>query len=121
MFKYELKFRNTLAHANADALRRLPLSNTVSATADLPELVLLTFHLNDTPVTADQIKAATHRDSELSLVMQYVQQGWPSQAPTDGSLKPYFAQKAELSSIGGCLLWGARVVIPNPYQTLVLN
>ena len=91
MFEYELKFRNTLAHANADALSRLPLSDTAPATANLPELVLFTTHLNDSPFTADQIKAASHRDPELSLVMKYVQQGWPSQAPTDGSLKPYFS------------------------------
>ena len=95
MFEYELQFRNTLAHVDAGGLSRLPLSDTAPAPADLPEPVLLTTHLNDSPVTADQIKATTHHDPELSSVMQYVQQGWP--APTDSALKPYFSRKAELS------------------------
>ena len=87
MFEYELKFHNTTAHANADAWSQLPLSDTVSVTENPPELVLLTTHLENSLLTADQIKAATHRDPELALVLQYVQQGWPSHV-SDDSLKP---------------------------------
>ena len=121
MFEYELKFRNTTAHANADALSRLPLSDSVSTSETPPEFVLLTTHLEDSPVTADQIKAATQRDPELSQVMQYVQQGWPAQVPAESPLKLCFNRKDELSSMDGCLLWGARVVVPKQYRALVMD
>ena len=59
MFEYTLKFRNTLAHANADALSRLPLPEKPTVSQTPPELVLLADHLANSPVTADQIRAAT--------------------------------------------------------------
>lgn len=105
MFEYEFKFRNTTSHANADALSRLPLADTVASSDLPPELVLLTTNLDSSPITADQIKDATRRDPELSLVSQFLQQGWPSQCPTNPALKPYFIRKTELSSLEGYLLW----------------
>jgi hypothetical protein len=45
-------FRNTTAHANADALSRLPLPVEPAKTDIEPELVLLAEHLADSPVTA---------------------------------------------------------------------
>ena len=44
-YEYTLVFQDTKAHANTDALSRLPLHP--------PELVLLTEHLKDSPVTSD--------------------------------------------------------------------
>ena len=41
-YEYSLVFRNTTAHANADALSRLPLPEEPASTAMEPELVLLT-------------------------------------------------------------------------------
>ena len=49
-FEYSLKFRGTKEHANANALSRLPLPE-VKREHVLPELVLLTEHLDDSPVT----------------------------------------------------------------------
>ena len=53
--------------------------------------------------------------------MQYVQQGWPAQVPAESPLKPYFNRKDELSSMDGCLLCGARVVVPKQYRALVMD
>ncbi len=50
MFEYTLKFRT--AHANADALSRLPLAVEAAVTNTPPELVLLTEHLANSPVSA---------------------------------------------------------------------
>ena len=36
---------------------------------------------------------------------------WPDTCPEDVS-KPYFNRRNELSAVNGCILWGARVVIP---------
>ena len=72
MFEYTLKFRNTLAHANADTLSRLPLPEKPTVSQTPPELVLLADHLANSPVTADQIRAATRKDPQLVPVVQFV-------------------------------------------------
>ena len=59
MFEYNLQFRNTTAHSNADALCCLPLMETAQMTDTPPELVLLVDHFDSSPITADQIKDAT--------------------------------------------------------------
>ena len=118
-FEYTLKFRKTTAHGNADALSRLPLCVEPASTEIPPELVLLIEHLNNSPVTADQVRSWTRRDPLLAPVVQFLQQGWPSQVDTD--LTPFFSRKTELSLHEGCVLWGTRVVIPEPGRTAVLS
>ena len=56
-YEYTLIFRGTKAHANADALSRLPLPVELATIETLPELVLLTEHLNDSPVTAKDVRS----------------------------------------------------------------
>ena len=117
-YEYTLVFRNTTAHANADALSRLPLPEEPVKTFTDPELVLLAEHLSNSPVTANDIRTWTRRDQELSRVLQYVQQGWPSEG--DPGLEPYSSRRLELSSFDGCVLWGSRVVIPPSCRQAVL-
>ena len=73
MFEYDLQFRNTKAHSNADALSCLPLTDTVADPVTPPELVLLLDHLDSSLVTSRQIKEATRRDPKLAVVMEYIQ------------------------------------------------
>ena len=118
-FEYTLAFRNTAAHANADALSRLPLPEEPAKTFTDPELVLLAEHLSDSPVTVRDIQDWTRRDQALSRVLQYVLQGWPSEG--DAGLERYSSKRVELSSLEGCVLWGSRVVIPPPCRQAVLR
>ena len=120
MFEYTLTFRNTSAHANADALSRLPLPKKPEDHLEPAELVLLLSHLESSPVSSTQIAAATRKDPILSTVMQYVSQGWPRAIPGQPHLSAYFEKKEELSLFEGCLLWGSRVIIPQPCQEAVL-
>ena len=120
MFDYTLTFRNTKAHANADALSRLPLPGTPTSHFEPAELVLLATHLESSPVSSSQIAEATRKDPVLSTVSQYVNQGWPEIIPQQSELTPYYGKRNELSFYDGCLLWGCRVVIPKPYQEAVL-
>ena len=57
MFQYSLKFRNTSAHVNADALSRVPLHEQPAEVTAPPELVLLTEFLSDSPITADCVRS----------------------------------------------------------------
>ena len=54
-YEYSLVFPSTMAHANADALSRLPLLEEPAKTVPEPELVLLAEHLADSPVNANDI------------------------------------------------------------------
>ena len=72
LFEYTLKFRRTTAHGNADALSRLPLPVEPAVEITPPELVLLTEHLNNSPVTADRIRVSTRRDPILAQVVQFL-------------------------------------------------
>jgi len=110
MFDYTLTFRNTKAHANADALPRLPLAVKPEKNFEPAELVLLMTHLESSPVSASQIAEATRKDPVLSTVSQYTSQ-----------LSPYFCKRMELSVYDGCLLWVSHVIIPKPYQEAVLS
>ena len=111
LFEYTLKFRKTAAHSNADALSRLPLPIEPAVAKIPPELVLLAEHLDNSPVTADQIRVGTCRDPMLSQVVQFLQQGWPNVLGDNAALKPFYSKKDELSLHEGCILWGARVVV----------
>ena len=106
MFEYTLKFRNTTAHANADALSRLPLPMEPAISQLPPELVLLVYHLANFTVTAHQIRDCTRKDPQLAPVVQFVQQGWPDACPDPDRLSPFFKKRTELSLYEGCLLLG---------------
>ena len=84
-----------------------------------PELVLLLQHLDGSPVTVSNICKWTNCDPLLVQVLQFVEQGWPHKC--DSSLALYLSHSTELSVLDGCILWGARVVVPPQGQQAVLQ
>ena len=88
-YEYTIAFRPTTAHSNADALSRLPVKFQDEQVPLAPETVLMLEQMDDGPFTARQVKYFTARDSCLSQVLTYVQNGWPNQVQDD-ELKPYF-------------------------------
>jgi len=118
-YEYLLVFWNTSAHANADALSRLPLPEEPTKAFEVPELVRLAEHLNESPVTASDIRVWTQRDVKLARVLQHIQQGWPNNG--DPELEPYSSRRLELSCFDGCIMWGTRIVIPPPGREAVLQ
>ena len=119
MYEYALIFRGTKAHANADALSRLPLSMEPATIETIPELVLLTEHLNDSPVTVKDVRSWIRKDPKLAHVQQFLMHGWPSHC--DSELDPFTSKRLELSFYDGCILWGTRVVIPRHGRDAVLQ
>ncbi|PIK48903.1 hypothetical protein BSL78_14238 [Apostichopus japonicus] len=110
MYEYNLKFKPTDAHANADAMSRLPLPETIKSNPVPPETVLELNILDQCPVTSSQVRKSTRRDPTLSKILGYVKCVWPEQR--NEALKPYYQRRNELSVEDGCLLWGNRVIIP---------
>ncbi|KAL5509164.1 hypothetical protein EMCRGX_G004476 [Ephydatia muelleri] len=119
-YEYDLEFRPTAQHANADGLSRLPLSIIADAgTATSDSDVFNVGQIEALPVTAMQLRKVTRQDPILSKVVTFTRNGWPSIVPEN--LKPYWTRRNELTVEGDCLMWGIRVVVPAKLQEHVLQ
>ncbi|UYV83362.1 K02A2.6-like, partial [Cordylochernes scorpioides] len=115
-YTYEIKFRRTQDHGNADLLSRLPVESNEKPV--LNQTFILSY-VEDLPVTAAEIGVETKKDEVLSVVKRYTQQGWPERVGEH--LRPYFQRKLELTMDGECLLWGMRVIIPSSLRKNMLS
>ena len=126
-FDYEVQFKPTAKHANADALSRLPLPFTV-ASFDEDYTVVRALHLeqfDSLPIDFKSIESATLADcssvQQLRKVIGYVKFGWPNSSSHDSVVRPYFAKQNDMAVEGSALLCGLRVVIPKQLRKDVLN
>ena len=118
-YQYDIEFRATDKHCNADGLSRLPLPPTQSKVDVAPASVFNLTQIASLPVDAEDLRRATKDDPLLSRVLTYLQRGWPSNV--DSELKVFASKKAELSVEAGCMLWGMRVVVPQACRKAVLD
>ena len=118
-YKYQIQFRPTKAHGNADGLSRLSLKNGMGSNSVPVSTVFNIHQLAALPVTSRQIAEATRRHPILSRVLHYTKVGWPA-VLTEQTMQPYWSRRNELSVEQGCLLWGIRVIVPVKLQGQVL-
>ena len=118
-YEYNIVFRRTHAHGNADALSQLPLPTQEMESSTPPEIVLLVEHMAESPVAEQQIWKWTLRDPVLSAVLEHILTGWPNQSRPE--LKPFFTKCNELTVLNNCILWGSHVVIPFKWRKPVLT
>ena len=118
-YKYEIEFRPTEEHGNADALSRLPLKETASENVDNDPRVFNVAQLQSLPVNVRQLRAATSSDLVLSKVLRYTRGSWPREVPQ--LLRPFFDKRHELTVEEGCLLWGIRVIVPKRLRAKLLD
>ena len=119
-YQYEVEFRATDKHANADCLSRLPLEVTTEEDAITKSASLFNLQQIDSlPVKSEKIAQFTANDPILSKVITFVQQGWPTQIKDE--LKPFHKRKDELTVEANCLLWGRKVIVPEKLQSKVLE
>ena len=119
-YAYNIEWRSTTRHANADAMSRLPLNEIPVEQQTPPELVLMVESLQDAPITARQITHWTAIDPLLSKVCQYIRGGWPETSNKE-ELTPFWSRRLQLSLHEGCILWGGRVVVPSQGRDIVLG
>lgn len=102
-YDYEIGFRKTSKHANADSMSRLPLKSTESdITIDLVDA----FHLGQiecVPISSKNVQQTTRKDAVLGRVMSY------------------YSRRNEVSIHHGCIMWGVRVIIPTNLRDQVLS
>lgn len=96
---------------SADALSRLHLLEAPESVPIPGDLILLTSHLSEQLMTSEKIRQHTDKDPILSQVRRFVLHGWTDSCPS-AEVKPYYDRRCELSVLGGCVIWVARVVIP---------
>ena len=78
--------------------------------------------MNNTPVTATEIKTWTDKDPLLSKVRQFMMTGWPVDDNDDDEvLHPYLKKKGELGIHSGCLLWASCVIIPPKGREMIVK
>lgn len=118
-YQYDIEYRRSADHANADAMSRLPLDSGSEGEAAEDEVYHFSY-IDELPVGHQEIREATRKDPILARVMDYVLNGWPGHMD-DKQIQPYFMRRDELSCEQGCVLWGLRVVIPPRYQERMLS
>jgi hypothetical protein len=119
-YDYQIVFRSGKENQNADALSRLPLETVGEELKGPQEVdVLLLSELDHAPVRVAEVRRETQKDPVLSKVKSCILQGWPKQV--EDGLRPYFDRRSELTVEDGCVLWGSRVVVPQPGRELVLK
>ena len=77
-YSYEIKFRSTKMHANADGLSRLPLPEDLPV-GNAPDPAIYNMaQLESLPIKAQEVAAATVADPVLHKVLIALRTGWPA-------------------------------------------
>ena len=123
-YDYEVHYKPSTQHGNADALSRLPLDVDDDMDREEEDVVCAVEEqqLEKLPLKGKDIKTATEQDSILSQVFNYTLHGWPNNAgAVPKEVQQYFSKRTQFTLRNGCLIWGLRVVIPQKHRQEVLN
>ena len=118
-YDFEITFRHSEEHGNADMLSRLPLKVHDEPSED--EKALYIESSSFVPVVSDTIIEETKKDRILRQVTKYLQNdSWPMKPSPE--IRPYARIKDELSlEQGDVVYWGMRVVIPASLKSKILE
>ena len=117
-YDYQVVYKPGSSIPHADCLSRLPLSDSPRVVPEARESILMMEVMEASMVTVQSIKQHTRRDPVLACVLDQVISGWKHS--DDEALKPYLQRKEALSTMDGCVQWGARVIIPPTLRSKVL-
>ena len=102
-YQYDIEYRSTEKHANADCLSRLPIQCEKSNEGiDEAKLINL-LQIESLPMDVDHVRKATRNDPMLSRVLQFVMTGW-LEKPIAPEVNQYFNKRHEITVEDGCLL-----------------
>ena len=70
-YQYNIEFKRTEAHGNADGLSRLPLQGVGTDESTVADVDIFNIaQMEALPVAVEQLEQATRRDADLSQVWQ---------------------------------------------------
>ena len=88
---YEIKYRTSAKHANADGLSRLPMAPGKTSTEyDVMDVFYIN-HMDVLPITASVIHNECSKDPVLSKVLERTQHGWSQVSPV--GLDPFISKR----------------------------
>ena len=117
---YKIEYKSSKAIANADGLSRLPCPHTEEIEESDPVEINDLSQIDSLPVSSNDIKRETRRDTITSKVLDLVLNCW-TQKPQDEQLKPFYMRRNEISVQHRCLMWAIQVIIPTKLRNKVLN
>ena len=101
-YQYDIEYRSTSKHANADCLSRLPLQITNHGpNTEIDDASMINKMQIEMALGVDHILNVTRTDSILSRVLEYTLSGWPEMI-TSELIKPYFNKRPEITTEDGC-------------------
>ncbi|XP_063614943.1 uncharacterized protein LOC134788029 [Penaeus indicus] len=113
-YNYVLEYRSTTYMENANALSCLP----VDRAPDVQEVAcVMLIDAHQPPITSQQIVSFTRKDPLLSELLQ----GSVSGKGTQAKVKLFVDGWGEFSVEKGCILRGARIVVPTELHKQVLE
>ena len=115
-YTYDIEFKRTQDHVNADGLSRLPQGERQPPSTNSAFVI---GQIQALPVTAEKLEAATRQDPILSQLNRFVREGWP--ANTAEEYRPFKERQQELTTQGQVVLWGSRVIIPLKLRQVILE
>lgn len=108
-FEFDIKYRDTKNHGNADFLSRLPTKSEELDVKDDISMRQMT-QIETLPVTSKELSNATGKDLELGPLLQALREGQNLQG-----------REAQYTIEDGCIMYGQRVCVPLIYQKRVLE
>jgi len=112
-YQYDIIHKAGKQHGNADGLSRLPLQSEERDDQEDVAQINLVNAIDNSPVTAEELKTKFIKDRVLVKVRHCLQDGWPAKTSLEENLQTFYAKRDELSVEDGLVLWGNRVVIPD--------
>lgn len=116
-YNFLMEYRKGSDNIVADALSRLPVSDTEGGTIWKEEVVSIVCASLDQKDFQD----ATSTDHVLSRVIAYISSTWPPQDQLPPEFQPYYVVRDQLSEIDGLLFQGERIVVPSRLRDHVIT
>ena len=119
-YTYDLVYRRGDDHGNADCMSRLPAPGVIEESPVPANMILTLGRLDTTTITSAMMREWTCKNLVLAQVVRLLEEGWPDTVKSE-ELSPYYHRHTELSLQDGCVLWGARVLVPTPRRAGILQ
>ncbi|GFV58650.1 uncharacterized protein K02A2.6 [Trichonephila clavipes] len=108
-FEFDIIFRITINHGNADFLSRLPKTSEELEVKDDITIFQMS-QIEALPVTSKELRRETSTDIELGPLLRALREG-----------KDLQGEEAQYTIEDGCIMYGQRVCIPRKFRKNVLE
>ena len=119
-FDYQIEYRRTTDHGNADVLSRLPTSeDTLFDGEESEDDIQMVCNIEEisnkiAPADHNPLPRESAKDPIISSVIRYTREGWPPKNKEDGSEIQCYRQLADsLAITNGCLTYFISFIFTN--------